>query len=125
MAISYSFLAPANSKVCSIILKCGRRKKTTPSQRTEEIRARAKIEKRPLTPWEEQQIRANDREFLHCLLDSVVVGALRKWEGGLEQDVKADRPPTAQARRLLRIFATKGKQQAQGILEKYFSQKNR
>jgi hypothetical protein len=46
-----------------------------------------------LTPWEEQQIRAKDRAAMHFLIDSVVLGAFKKWEGELEQDVKAGRPP--------------------------------
>jgi hypothetical protein len=92
-----------------------------------EIRIRAETEKRPVTPWEEQQIRANDRASLHFLIDSVVIGALRKWERELEQDVKAGRPPAAQAGRLLRTFATRGNQQARAILDKYFpeAQRNR
>jgi hypothetical protein len=92
-----------------------------------EIRARAETEKRHLTPWEEQQIRVADRASLVFLIDSVVSGALRKWERGLEQDVKAGRRPAAQAGRLLRVFAKSGNQQAQAILEKYFpgSQRNR
>jgi hypothetical protein len=92
-----------------------------------DIRARAETEKRRLTPPEEQQIRTKDRAAMHFLLDSVILSAFKKWERELEQDVKAGRPPAAQAGRLLRTFATKGNQQAQAILEKYFpgTQKNR
>jgi hypothetical protein len=92
-----------------------------------EIRPRAESEKRSLTPWEEQQIRAKDRASMHFLIGSVVLGAFKKWEGELEQDVKAGRPPAAQAGRLLGVFAKRGNQQAQAILERYFpgAQKNR
>lgn len=90
------------------------------NERIMEIRTRAETEKRPVTLWEEQQIHANDRASLHFLLDSIIIGAFRRWEGELEQDVKAGRPPAAQAGRLLRVFATRGNRQAQAIIEKYF-----
>lgn len=91
----------------------------------QEIRARAESEKRSLAPWEEQQIRAKDRASMHFLINSVVIGAFKKWEGELEQDVKEGRPPTAQAGRLLQVFAKRGNQQAQTILEKYFPKTRR
>ena len=91
----------------------------------EEIRARAETEKRSLTPWEEQQIRAKDRAAMHFLIDSVILGAFRKWERELEQDVKAGKPAAVQVGRLLRTFAKRGNQQAQSILEKYFPEARR
>lgn len=80
------------------------------------IRTRAEIEKRPLTPWEEQQMRANDRASFGFLLDSVVLGAFRKLQGELRQDVRAGRPPAAHTGKLLRIFTTSWNQQAQASL---------
>lgn len=87
---------------------------------SEDIRAGATAEGRPTTPWEEHQIHALDRASFRHLLDSVMTRALTKWERDLRQDGKSGRPPTAQVRNLLRRVASRGNQQAQAILEKYF-----
>src|SRR6516165_10828349 len=88
--------------------------------KAQKIRARAEVENRYLTTSEAQQAQAYDRESVRYLLESVLGDALREWEQEIKQDVKAGRSPAARYGKLLRKAASRGNQQAQGILAKYF-----
>jgi len=55
--------------------------------RSEEIRSRAEAEKRPLFPWEEEQIRASDRAGTRALIGSILLNKIE----GIKREAKRDR----------------------------------
>lgn len=85
-----------------------------------EICARAEAENRSLTASETQQAEAYDRDAMYFLLESGLTDALRKLDRGIKQDVRAGRPPAAEAEKLLRMCASRGNPQAREILQRYF-----
>lgn len=98
-------------------------------RRAGEIRARAKAEGRPMTPWEEQQSRALDRRGICLFIESAFEDSVKRYEGEIERCIKNGRMPGRGYPKLLRgIAAIRGgpaaervAQQAQALLQKYFS----
>jgi hypothetical protein len=82
--------------------------------RCKEIRSRAEAEKRPLSPWEEEQIRASDRASGRALLGSILLNKIESIKreakrGGLN----------SHHIKMLKVFARNGFQEAQELLQKY------
>lgn len=84
------------------------------------IRTRAKAENRQTTTWEEQQIQLHERASLRSFLEFGLLGVLKHWGRELAQAAKDGKPPAPEAKKLLRIFASRGNQTAQAIIEKYW-----
>ncbi len=98
-------------------------------RRAREIRARAKAEGRPMTPWEEQQSRALDRRAMCLFIESAFEDSVKRYEREIERCIKDGKMPTPGYPRLLRMIAStrggpaaqRATQRAQGVLQKYFS----
>jgi hypothetical protein len=86
-------------------------------RRAEGIRERASAENRPMTSWEESQVKALERAAYLCLIDSVLQPTLKR----LEADSKAG---TLSKRELMVVgfLAQRGVPIAQKILQKHRSQ---
>jgi len=82
-------------------------------RQAKEIRTRAEMESRPLTPWEEQQARAYDQEAFQWMIESV----LEKNIMELARDANAGTLNRVQVK-MLKLLASRGYPKAQKILEK-------
>jgi hypothetical protein len=82
-------------------------------RQADEIRARAEMENRTLTPWEQQKARVYDQEAFHWMIESALEKAMRH----LERDTDTGRLNRAQVK-MLRLLASRGYAKAQKILKK-------
>ena len=98
-------------------------------QRVREIRDRATVERRPLTPWEEQQSRALDRRATRLYIESAFENSVKHYQRAIERCIKDGKMPARGYLRLLRTIvsirggpaAHRAAQRAEEVLQKYFS----
>jgi hypothetical protein len=81
--------------------------------RCKEIRSRAEAENRPLTPSEEEQIRASDRASTRALIDSILLNQIEN----IKREAKRGRLNRLQFK-MVKIFAKQGFPGAEELLLK-------